>query len=233
MLADLCERIPGGDVDIVSDALGTDSRIGRKYLTGSLGYGGPCFPRDNVALSYLARTLDTKADLAETTDVYNRSMADRIIKNLRATIKPGMTVAVLGLAYKPLSHVVEESPGVYLAEALSRSGARVVAFDPLANESAESVFNGSIVILDSIEKCLKQSEVVLITTSDNEFKKLKTEDFQNEFEKITVVDFWRILPGEFRNNERFNYIAVGTSKNESENVERLKKLWNSSANAAV
>jgi UDPglucose 6-dehydrogenase len=64
MLADLCERIPGGDVDVVSDALGLDARIGRKYLTGALGYGGPCFPRDNVALGYLARVLGTRAELA-------------------------------------------------------------------------------------------------------------------------------------------------------------------------
>lgn len=68
MLADLCERIPGGDVDIVTDALGSDERIGHKYLKGALGYGGPCFPRDNVALGFIARALGSKANLAETTD---------------------------------------------------------------------------------------------------------------------------------------------------------------------
>lgn len=232
MLADLCERIPGGDIDVVSDALGTDSRIGRKYLTGSLGYGGPCFPRDNVALSYLAKTLDTKADLAEATDSYNRSMSDRILEKLREIIRPGITVAVLGLAYKPFSHVVEESPGVYLASALSGAGVRVVAYDPLANESAEAVLKGSIVILDSVKKCLEQAEVVLVTTADNEFKDLNAEDFENGFEKITLVDFWRILPAELRNHERFNYLAVGTSANEADNAERLRNLWNGAANAA-
>ena len=54
MLADMCERLPGGDVDVVTGALGLDSRIGRKYLTGALGYGGPCFPRDKVALGFMA-----------------------------------------------------------------------------------------------------------------------------------------------------------------------------------
>ena len=57
MLADMCEQIPGGDIDVVTDALGTDLRIGNRYLKGAIGYGGPCFPRDNVALSYLARVL--------------------------------------------------------------------------------------------------------------------------------------------------------------------------------
>ena len=54
MLAEMCEKLPGGNVDVVTNALGLDSRIGRKYLTGSIGYGGPCFPRDNVALSFMA-----------------------------------------------------------------------------------------------------------------------------------------------------------------------------------
>ena len=57
MLAEICAAIPGGDVDVVSDALGLDSRIGRKYLTGGLGFGGPCFPRDNVALGFIAGAL--------------------------------------------------------------------------------------------------------------------------------------------------------------------------------
>ena len=60
-LADLCERIPGGDVDVVSDAIGSDTRIGRKYLTGGLGFGGPCFPRDNVALGFLCDRLPQTA----------------------------------------------------------------------------------------------------------------------------------------------------------------------------
>ena len=101
MLADLCERLPGGDVDVVSNALGLDARIGRKYLTGALGYGGPCFPRDNVALSFLARALGTKADLAETTDRVNRSLAATVIDRLGLAIPRGTTVAVLGLAYSP------------------------------------------------------------------------------------------------------------------------------------
>ena len=62
MLAALCEAIPGADVDVVTHALGSDRRIGARYLTGGLGYGGPCFPRDNVALAFLARALGTRAE---------------------------------------------------------------------------------------------------------------------------------------------------------------------------
>ena len=108
-----------------------DTRIGRKYLTGALGYGGPCFPRDNVALTFIAKELGVEARLAETTDSMNRSVAARVVEKIRPMIKDGATVAVLGLSYKPFSHVTEESQGIYIADALSKAGARVVGYDPL------------------------------------------------------------------------------------------------------
>ncbi len=231
MLADLCERIPGGDVDVVTDALGTDSRIGRKYLTGALGYGGPCFPRDNVALSYMARTLDTCADIAETTDRVNRSMAERITEKLRPLIKQGQTVAILGLAYKPSSHVVEESQGVFLARTLSESGARVVAYDPLANESAEAELKGKIVILDSARKCLEQADIVLITTADSEFKTLQAKDFTDGEKEVTVYDFWRILKKELTDKSNIKYNPVGRSSDDDESqINFLTELWGKETN---
>src|SRR2546428_9780846 len=84
MLAELCAAIPGGDVDVVSDAIGMDSRIGRKYLTGGLGFGGPCFPRDNVALGFIAEAGGAPSDLPTTTHRLNRSLADPVLQPLRA-----------------------------------------------------------------------------------------------------------------------------------------------------
>src|SRR5262249_16419800 len=118
MLADICARVPGGNVDVVSNAIGLDSRIGRKYLTGALGYGGPCFPRDNVALAFFANAVGATADLPEATDRINRSLADRMTSYVEAHATPGSTVAVLGLSYKPASHIVEESQAISLVKAL-------------------------------------------------------------------------------------------------------------------
>ncbi len=233
MLADLCERIPGGNIDIVSDALGTDTRIGRKYLTGAIGYGGPCFPRDNVALSYIAKELGSRTELAETTDRYNRRMSETIADKLKSYIKPSTTIAVLGLSYKPMSHVVEESPGVYLADTLSKAGARVVAYDPLANETANAELKGSVVIMNSLSKCLSQADVVLITTTDDEFKNLSVEDFNLEADTITVVDFWRILKEKLADNPKIEYVGVGMSLDDSANGERLNVLWGNTAKATA
>ena len=152
MLAEICEKLPGGNIDVVTRALGLDERIGRKYLTGSIGYGGPCFPRDNVALSFIAKELGVEASLAEVTDKANRSIPTKVAERLLPMVRKGGTVAVLGLSYKPFSHVTEESQGVYIAQHLSRHGLRVVAYDPMSSEMALeeiAVISSSWMILPS------------------------------------------------------------------------------------
>ena len=227
MLADLCERIPGGDVDAVTGALGADPRIGHKYLKGAIGYGGPCFPRDNMALGFVAHAIGTKAELAETTDCVNRSLPDKIVNRLRTMIEPGMTVAVLGLAYKPSSHVVEESQGVYLARALSKLGARVIAYDPLANEMARAELHDQVLVMDTMEACLSQAQVVLITTPDPAFQVLTAADFGGPHSPVTVVDFWRILDRSLAANSNIDYVPIGRSGDEAANAARLVDLWGS------
>src|SRR6266446_4787844 len=125
MLAEMCAAVPGGDVDTVTDAIGLDSRIGRKYLTGGLGFGGPCFPRDNIALGFIAETLGARADLSMTTDRLNRANVERIVHDLAGMLSRDRTVAVLGLAYKPFSHVIEDSQAMQLVKALLNRGVRV------------------------------------------------------------------------------------------------------------
>ena len=122
MLADICDRLPGADVDVVTNAVGMDSRIGRKYLKGALGYGGPCFPRDNVAFGSLARSVGARADVAEATDRINRYQIDRLVSAVASRLNRGARVGILGLSYKPETGVIEESQGVMLAASPRRPG---------------------------------------------------------------------------------------------------------------
>ena len=225
MLAEICEKLPGGNVDVVTNALGMDTRIGRKYLTGALGYGGPCFPRDNVALTFIANELGIDAKIATTTDSMNRAVAEKVVKRLRPLIRENATVAVLGLSYKPFSHVTEESQALFIANALSKAGARVVGFDPLAGEMALNELHGQIVVLESIEECLKQAEAVLITTPDPFFENLTAQDFQNERSEVLVIDFWRLLKDQLSNQPNIKYIAFGYGDDDQANSKRLKELW--------
>src|SRR6516162_6966705 len=95
MLAEICETIPGADSDVVTAALGCDTRIGEKYLKGALGYGGPCFPRDNAAFSALARGNGVPALLAEATDALNRRQVPRLVEVILSHLEEGATAGVL------------------------------------------------------------------------------------------------------------------------------------------
>jgi len=131
--------LPGADVDAVADAVGSDSRIGRKYLRGAVGYGGPCFPRDNIAFAVLAERIGARADLARATDAINRYQIDRLAAAVTSRVSRGARVAVLGMSYKPDTVVIEESQGVMLAQRLHGDGYRVTIHDPLSGTAAAQV----------------------------------------------------------------------------------------------
>ncbi|GAJ11266.1 unnamed protein product, partial [marine sediment metagenome] len=117
-LGSLCERIPGANAEVITQALGLDSRIGSKYLKPGLGYGGPCFPRDNLAFSAFAMKLNIKAKLAQTVDEVNRDQATRIVKVIEGMVKKSekgrdrVKIGVLGLSYKPNTPIIEDSQAV-------------------------------------------------------------------------------------------------------------------------
>lgn len=224
MLADICQHLPGGDVDVVTNALGLDTRIGRKYLTGALGYGGPCFPRDNVALAYFAQAIGAKATIAEATDSSNRALAERIAASVTDRVPNDATVVVLGLSYKPASVVIEESQGIHLAKALSKKGLRVLGFDPLANQAARSELQYQALVVDSLEYCLSQADVVIVANADPIFASIERSQLK-QAQQVVIIDFWRILSQRFSHDPTVNYVAYGRSKDDVVNSQRLKAMW--------
>ena len=224
-IADLCERVPGGDIDVVSDALGSDSRIGRKYLTGGMGFAGPCFPRDNVALSFIGSHLGANCSLLETNDSYNHSLSNRFVEKLRRIVGVANTVAVLGLAYKPLSHIVENSPGVYLARAMADAGYRVIGYDPLANESARVPLQYHALIAESLDQCLQDADAVLVTTRDDAFRNLTAANFLRGRSQVTVVDFWRCLSDSVATAAGIRYVPIGRCLDDESAAEGIRRLW--------
>lgn len=193
MLAELCDKLPGADVDVVSAALGKDSRIGSKYIKGALGYGGPCFPRDNRAFSTLARSVGAAAHIAEATDAVNNRQIDRVADLVSGAARPGATVAVLGMSYKPDTPVVEQSQGVMIAKALAERGFKVVAYDPVALSNAMTELQGFALRAASAESAIDDSDVVVLTTPSAQYKDIPAERFGRNGERRLVVDCWRLL----------------------------------------
>ncbi|MGI0489603.1 UDP-glucose dehydrogenase family protein [Pantanalinema rosaneae CENA516] len=195
MLGEICERIPGADVDVVTNAIGQDSRIGKKYLKGATGYGGPCFPRDNVAFGYLANSIGATAAIAEATDVINRKQAARIVSHLSPRLSAGMNVGILGLAYKPDTGVIEESQGVALAKELLSKGISVVLYDPLALDNTRQTLGDQPEYATSALDCVQRADAIVITIPCTEFKQLEPSHFAplNSSQRKLVLDCWRIL----------------------------------------
>ena len=194
-LADVCERLPGADVEAVTEALGLDSRIGRKYLRGAIAYGGPCFPRDNKAFGVFARDHGAEPLLAEATDLINSAQTDRLARVVQSRLKVGDAVGVLGLAYKPDTGVIDESPGVALARLLGEAGYEVHVYDPVAMDAALDVLGGLAHGSASAADVLTRSAVTVITTPWPEFAELPIDAIKREGRPV-VIDCWRLLPDE-------------------------------------
>jgi UDPglucose 6-dehydrogenase len=195
MIGAICDQLPGADADVVTRAVGADSRIGRKYLKPAIGYGGPCFPRDNKAFSALGRSLGVNTALAEATDEINNYQVQRLLGAIEARAKSGAAVAVLGLAYKPHTGVVEESQGVQLASELAQLGFRVVVSDPLALPAAEAMLSAatSVSFEPNARTAIEGADVVVFTTAWPEFSTIPLEAFARLGERRVVIDPWSLF----------------------------------------
>ena len=125
----IAEQFPKANIHQILDAIGSDSRVGRKYLRAGLSYGGPCFPRDNRLLAYTARQLNLDAPLAEAADKVNHRANAALFERVCRLVSKTDTVAVLGLTYKPDTYITEEAAGLFLAQQLKRNGYKVVVHD--------------------------------------------------------------------------------------------------------
>jgi len=224
MLSDVCDHLPGADVDVVTEALGRDTRIGRKYLKGALGYGGPCFPRDNVAFSTLARSVGADPALAEATDKLNHRQIQRLAEKVRRIAGESASVAVLGMSYKPGTPVIEESQGVMLARALAEQGRRVTIFDPMGADAAKAVLPAWVERAPDLAASVKDAEVIVITTAWDEFKALPVAALARpNGARPAILDCWRVLdPALYDDAADLYYLGKGAAPAEPSAAAALR-----------
>ena len=187
-LAEICEHMPGGDVDRVTSALGNDRRIGPYYLKGAQGYGGPCFPRDNLAFQALAKRYGAQSKLARATHEVNLWQIQRLITRIISEgITPPAKISILGLTYKTNTNVIEQSQSLLLAQTLARIGFEVHAYDPALTNDSQSSIPAGISLEENPERCLANSNLCIIGTP---WKSLAGID-KRLFDGKIVFDCWR------------------------------------------
>ena len=209
-LADLCESIPNASIDDITKALGADKRISPYYLKGGLSFGGPCFPRDNRAFSAFAKAHGMDAILATATDTVNERHAQQIVKTIISFVKEyeSSSVTVLGLAYKPNTSVIEESPAIKIIDELLKYDLEIMVFDPLAMENGRSRFGDKIVYASSIRDCFTYSSICIVTTQAEEFRAIDSSYIHND--PTIIIDCWRILSKD-RLGAKALYVELGKS----------------------
>ncbi len=208
MLARLCEKVPGADVDVVTSAIGVDARIGGKYLKGAISYGGPCFPRDNLALIALAEGLGAPAHLARATHEFNRAQIHDLADLVSQNLPSGGTAGILGLTYKAYTDVTEQSAGLLLARELATRGLRVVAFDPQGHSEAAKAVGDVVTLAVSAEECITRSDVLVLATVWPEFLTIPAQNWTRHESPRVVVDCWRAL-SHIQSMPGVRYIALG------------------------
>jgi UDPglucose 6-dehydrogenase len=209
-IADLCEAVDA-DVQDVARGIGLDNRIGPKFLHAGPGYGGSCFPKDTLALLQTADAAGIDQRIVRTTVQVNDdrkvAMAERVVRALGGDVS-GKRVGVLGLAFKPNTDDMREAPSIPLINGLIERGAEVMAFDPVAKEQAEKVFN-NITFSPDAYSAAQDSDAVVIVTEWDEFRALDLDKLAAAMRGKVLVDLRNVYPRDEAEEAGLTYFGVG------------------------
>lgn len=209
-MAELCEKV-GANVQEVSRGIGLDGRIGKKFLHAGPGYGGSCFPKDTLAVVRTAQEAGAPLKIIEAVVAVNderkAKMADKVIEGLGGNAK-GKTVAVLGLAFKPNTDDMRESPAIAIINKLSESGANIRAYDPEAMAEAKHQLP-DITYCKNTYDCIDGADALVIITEWDQFRALDFDRVKSLMNAPVLVDLRNIYNPERMAAQGFTYISVG------------------------
>jgi UDPglucose 6-dehydrogenase len=208
-IANVCEEV-GADVREVAAGMGLDPRIGRHFLNAGIGYGGSCFPKDVSALKQLAGNSGYHFQLLnaviEVNELQKRRVVNKLKKHLGSLV--GKQIALLGLAFKPNTDDMREASSVVLAARLQGEGARVKAYDPVAEDRAHELITGAE-MCDSPLEVLAGADAAVIVTEWSEFLDLDLKKARKAMSNPLIVDGRNLLDPERVRDAGFVYEGIG------------------------
>lgn|SRR5699024_4950892 len=225
-IANICERV-GANVDHVRRGIGTDSRIGPRFLFAGIGYGGSCFPKDVQAIHYTAgqhgydfKILDSVMKVNEMQKV---SIVAKMEEYFGTDDFSGKTFGLWGLSFKPETDDIREAPALYIADELVKRGANLVGYDPEAistfRQATTEEVKENMKFVHSQKDALKDIDALLICTEWNEFRRPTVDRFQDHMNQPVIFDGRNLYDLDRAQKAGITYISVGRSP---VNVERNK-----------
>jgi UDPglucose 6-dehydrogenase len=210
-MADLCEAV-GANVHDVAKGMGLDRRIGSKFLHPGPGYGGSCFPKDTLALVKTAEAHNQKMSIVDSVVAYNDArkiaMAQRVIAAMGGDVN-GVRIAILGLAFKPETDDMRDSPALDIIPPLLSAGAAVIAYDPKSMHEAQPLLSDAVIYEVSALACITDADAVVIITEWNEFRALTASQFVDVMAGRTMIDLRNLYEPEKMIAAGLTYCSIG------------------------
>jgi len=215
----VCESV-GANVNQVVHGIGTDSRIGPRFLNPGIGYGGSCFPKDVMAFRAVARECGYEFRLLDEVMRINEEQRQRFLRKIRSALWTlrGKNLGVLGLAFKGGTDDIRESPAVFLVQALLQEGSKVTAYDPAAIERTQEVMSSGIIFVNSPYEAAHDADALLILTEWEEFSNLDLKRLREELRYPIVIDGRNLYDPEMMAAQGFTYYSVGRAASHPDGV---------------
>ena len=209
-IANLCERV-GADVDLVRGGIGSDVRIGSSFLFPGPGYGGSCFPKDVKALARTARDAGSPCTVLEAVDSANDRQKHVLFEKVERALGSldGAHIAVWGLAFKPQTDDMRESPALVLIDALLAAGATVAAHDPAAMDEARRRLGDTITYAPTNYDALADADALVVVTDWNEYRRPDFERIRRSLRQPVVVDGRNLYHRKRMRELGFAYHCIG------------------------
>ncbi len=208
-IADVCEAL-GADVKEVAAGMGYDKRIGPAFLDAGLGWGGSCFPKDVKALAFMAEEKGIEPRILNTVTTGNYERRKKVVKQVDKMVGglKGKTIGLLGLAFKPNTDDMREAPSIEIAQELSRYGANIRAYDPVAIENARQILPAVEMFSDPYAMA-QDCDALVVVTEWNEFKQLDLERIRAAMKTPVLFDGRNIYNPEELRSQGFTYRGIG------------------------
>ncbi len=210
-LANFCEKV-GADIDLVRKGMGTDNRIGKRFLFAGIGYGGSCFPKDVKALIKTSIEKGSEITLLSVVDKINANqkfiLVNKLLKHFNSDIK-GKHFAVWGLSFKPNTDDMREAPSIVIINELLNNGATVCAYDPAAMETAKFYFADKIKYAENELDALKNADALLLLTEWNEFRNPDFDEIKKLLKSPLIFDGRNVYSPDKMKELGFTYYSIG------------------------
>ena len=220
-ISNFCENV-GADVDMVRKGMGTDSRIGKRFLFPGVGYGGSCFPKDVKALIKSGKKNNFNFEILESVEEVNEnqktSLIPKLEKYFNGDIK-GKKIGLWGLAFKPETDDIREAPSLYIINELLNKGAKIVAFDPEASENVKEIIGDKITFTEKALDATENIDALMIITEWSVFRNLPLEQVKDKMNSPVIFDGRNIYDIKDMEGAGFYYESMGRK-----NSCKLKKI---------